>query len=111
MGMRIAVIGPGTGKKLEEYGFYPDICPEIFDAEHLGIALAEKTAPSERILLCRAEKGSPALTERLLQAGREFTDFALYSLRIDPEKRKMRSGWRRKRIICCLVAHPVLKHF
>ena len=25
MGMRIAVIGPGTGKKLEEYGFYPDI--------------------------------------------------------------------------------------
>lgn len=88
MGMRIAVIGPGTGKKLEEYGFYPDICPEIFDAEHLGIALAEKTAPSERILLCRAEKGSPALTERLLQAGREFTDFALYSLRIDPEKRK-----------------------
>ena len=87
MGMRIAVIGPGTGKKLEEYGFYPDVCPDTFDAEHLGITLAGKTAPCERILLCRAEKGSPALTERLSQAGRDFTDFALYSLRIDPEKR------------------------
>lgn len=87
MGMRIAVIGPGTGKKLEEYGFYPDACPDIFDAEHLGIMLAGKTAPFERILLCRAEKGSPALTERLSQAGRDFTDFALYSLRIDPDKR------------------------
>ena len=40
-----------------------------FDAEHLGIALAEKTAPSERILLCRAEKGSPALTERFVTSG------------------------------------------
>lgn len=87
MGMRIAVIGPGTGKKLEEYGFYPDACPDIFDAEHLGIMLAGTTAPCERILLCRAEKGSPALTERLSQAGRNFTDFALYSLRIDPDKR------------------------
>ena len=43
--MRIAVIGPGTKSRLEEYGFYADAMPSVYDADHLGhlvASLAEK---------------------------------------------------------------------
>ena len=81
VGKRIAVIGPGTEETLAEGGLIFDLMPEIHDASHLGAALAERMGPGERALLLRSELGSPALTQKLSEAGREYRDFALYELR------------------------------
>ena len=87
-GKRIAVIGPGTGETLAESGLIFDLMPEIHDASHLGAALAERMGPGERALLLRSELGSPALTQKLSGAGREYGDFALYELREKPGQRE-----------------------
>ena len=87
-GKRIAVIGPGTGETLAESGLIFDLMPEIHDASHLGAALAERMGPGERALLLRSELGSPALTQKLSGAGREYEDFALYELREKPGQRE-----------------------
>lgn len=87
-GKRIAVIGPGTGETLAESGLIFDLMPEIHDASHLGAALAERMGPDERALLLRSELGSPALTQKLSGAGREYEDFALYELREKPGQRE-----------------------
>ena len=86
-GKRIAVIGPGTGRALEQAGLFCDLMPDIHDAAHLGGLLAERMRPGERALLLRAEQGSPALTEELSRKGREFLDHALYGLQEDPDRR------------------------
>lgn len=60
---RFAVIGSGSEKELEKYGFYGDLMPEVYDGEHLGMALAavceeelakKDTEKSLRILIPRA---------------------------------------------------------
>lgn len=84
---KIAVIGPGTAERLAERGLYADLLPEVYDAAHLGKALAAEMRPGERALLCRAGEGSPLLPEELKKAGKLFTDFPLYRLEEDPEKR------------------------
>ena len=88
VGKRIAVIGPGTEETLAEGGLIFDLMPEIHDASHLGAALAERMGPGERALLLRSELGSPALTQKLSEAGREYRDFALYELREKPRQRE-----------------------
>lgn len=88
VGKRIAVIGPGTEERLAEGGLIFDLMPEIHDASHLGAALAERMGPGERALLLRSELGSPALTQKLSEAGREYRDFALYELREKPGQRE-----------------------
>lgn len=87
-GMRIAVIGPGTKSRLEEYGFYADAMPCVYDADHLGLLLASLAEKEEKILICRADKGSRELTRNLEQAGISYTDFPLYELEADREKRR-----------------------
>ena len=88
VGKRIAVIGPGTEETLAEGGLIFDLMPEIHDASHLGAALAERMGPGERALLLRSELGSPALTQKLSEAGREYRDFAVYELREKPGQRE-----------------------
>ena len=62
-GVKLAVIGSGTAKALGEHGIRADLMPEIYDAAHLGAALA--VAAKGKILIARAEEGSPELTEAL----------------------------------------------
>lgn len=64
-GMRIAVIGSGTEKELNGYGLYADLVPEVFDAEHLGMALGEECRGEEKILIPRASAGSRELNRYL----------------------------------------------
>ncbi len=87
-GMRIAVIGPGTKSRLEEYGFYADAMPSVYDAAHLGLLVSSLAEKEEKILICRADKGSRELTRNLEQAGISYTDFPLYELKADREKRR-----------------------
>ncbi len=62
---KFAVIGSGTRKELENHGFFADLVPDVFDALHLGKALAETCRDGDRILIPRALKGSPDLTAGL----------------------------------------------
>jgi len=77
--IKIAVLGAGTGKELEKYGFFADLMPEEYYAGDLGKALAKECTGTEKILLFRAAAGSGELTEALLQVpGVQVTDLAAY---------------------------------
>ena len=75
-GVKLAAIGPATGRALEAHGVTADLVPELCDAPHMGEALAK--AAAGRVLLLRAEEGSPALTDALAAAGAAFDDIAVY---------------------------------
>lgn len=90
---KIAVIGPGTGRELEKYGFYADYMPEVFDAAHLAEGLSEcirlekeegKTVG--RTVFLRASKGNPVLAHTFTKKGLDFEEFALYELNCDAER-------------------------
>lgn len=74
--VKLAAIGPATGKVLEARGLTADLIPEVYDAAHMGAALAK--AAKGKILLLRAEAGSPALTDALAAAGVAFYDIPVY---------------------------------
>lgn len=63
--LKIAVIGSGTARQLEQHGIYADLIPEEYSAAALGEALAKKAGKQDHILIARAEAGSPDLLERL----------------------------------------------
>ena len=75
-GVKLAAIGPATGKALEAHGLAPDLIPEVYDAAHMGKALAK--AAAGKLLLLRAEEGSPALTDALAKAGVACDDIPVY---------------------------------
>lgn len=55
-GIRIAAIGEGTRKILEDRGLLTDLMPEIYDGDCLGETLAKELKGGERILIPRAKK-------------------------------------------------------
>ena len=85
---RFAVIGSGSEKELEKYGFYGDLMPEVYDGEHLDMALAavceeelakKDTEKSLRILIPRAAIGNQELISALAQvSGLEVSDVPTY---------------------------------
>lgn len=85
-GIRIAVIGEGSAKKLRQYGIRHDFMPTIYDGETLGRELAQKIRMERsgesgwseepkspqtrvRVLIPRAAIGSRELVEELEKAG------------------------------------------
>lgn len=94
---KIAAIGEGTRKKLEERGLYVDLMPEIYDGDSLGEALALQCKKGDRILIPRAKKGNQNLVRLLQEAGAMVEDLPTYqtlyeqSLLID-EKKEFESG-------------------
>lgn len=76
--IRIAVIGEGTGKALEERGIYPDLMPQVYDGVSLGRALAGEDIRGKRILLPRAKRGNPELVPLLEEAGAAVDDISIY---------------------------------
>ena len=61
--LKFACIGPGTSRKLAEYGIYADFQPSVYTAGALGEELAGRLASEERVLILRAREGSGDLTE------------------------------------------------
>lgn len=74
--VKLAAIGPATGRALADRGLAADLVPEVYDAAHMGRALAG--AAQGRVLLLRAEEASSALTDALAEAGVPFDDLAVY---------------------------------
>lgn len=87
-GWKFAVIGTGTAAALERHGIYPAYQPMIYDVESLAAGLCEIAQPQERILILRAEQGSPVLNEMLDAAGLSYRDIKLYDIAVDAEKRR-----------------------
>ncbi len=75
-GIRIAVMGNGTGRELERHGLYPDLVPEIYDGEHLGRALAGAVQPGACVLIPRAAAGNRALIDALSR--QDVDDIPIY---------------------------------
>ena len=77
--VKIAVIGSGTGRRLELHGIYADLMPEEYSAAALGDALAQRADRHDRILIARAEAGSPDLLTRLQKdVHHDVDDIAIY---------------------------------
>ena len=62
---KIAAIGKGTKKALEERGLFVDLMPEVFDGQSLGKALCEACSGNEKILLPRAKIGGKEIIQEL----------------------------------------------
>lgn len=76
---RLAAIGQGTQKELEDRGLVCGLMPEIYDAAHLGILLGETCKSQEHILIARAAKGSPQLILEIeKRTTASITDLAIY---------------------------------
>lgn len=63
--VKIAAIGKGTQKALEERGLFPDLIPQVYDGETLGRELCHLCASGEHILIPRAAMGNQEITKAL----------------------------------------------
>ena len=77
-GVRLAVIGPGTARALQEHGIRADFMPESYVAEALAAGLAPQLSTGDRVLLPRAEGGRSVLIEELQKAGASVDEVLLY---------------------------------
>ena len=77
--VKLAAIGKGTKKALEERGLFVDLMPETFDGTSLGKALCETCEGEERILIPRAKIGNHEILEELQKKpGLQISDIATY---------------------------------
>lgn len=89
--VKLAAIGSATGRALEAHGLTADLIPAVYDAAHMGEALAE--AAVGKVLLLRAEEGSAALTDALARAGAAYDDVAVYRTIYDnPRSQELREA-------------------
>ncbi len=79
--LRFAVIGKETAKILEDHGIYADIVPKKFSSEFLAEAIIKNKKLNENLLLLRAEKSSPVLTDILLQNKISFKEVKIYDVK------------------------------
>ncbi len=75
--IKLAVIGAGTGRALRRYGLRADLIPETYDGAHLGQALCEKK-PAGKVLILRAQLGTPVLTDALDASSICYDDIRCY---------------------------------
>lgn len=86
---RIAVMGAGTRKELENWGCYADLVPEQSCSESLAKALCTHAEPDEAICLFRAEEASDVLTKRLREKQYRVVDIPTYRTEIMWKKREL----------------------
>lgn len=78
--IKFATIGSGTAKELEKYRIHSEIMPEDYTSEAFGTLLSETLSKDDRLLILRAEKGSPVLTKKLKEGNIDFTDIRTYDV-------------------------------
>ena len=86
---RIAVMGAGTRRELENWGCYADLLPEQSCSESLAKALCENVQYDEEICLFRAEEASDVLTKRLREKQYRVVDIPTYRTEIMWKKREL----------------------
>ena len=76
--LKVAAIGQGTAKTLEQRGILADLIPEVYDGDSLGEALAQGLDGGENILIPRASKGNANLVKILMERGAQVDDIPTY---------------------------------
>lgn len=81
---KIAAIGKGTKRELEERGIYPDLMPEVFDGASLGKKMAECCEENSHILIPRAAIGNTEIIRELsVRKDLVVDDVAAYETRYE----------------------------
>lgn len=78
-----AVIGEGTGNKLQEYGYVADFMPSVFSGECFGDELSKILHKEDWVYLPRAVGGSKELINRFLHKTDHVVDMGIYDLRLN----------------------------
>ena len=78
--VRFAVVGSGTKKALETYGFYADYMPKQFTTEALAKGLTDVVKPGEHLLLPRALQASEELVLVLQKKSVTITEIPFYDV-------------------------------
>ncbi len=87
-GKRIAVIGPGTARVLEENGIYADYTPKIYDTAHLAKGLAQRlNKEKSSTIFLRAKQGSKELPQIFAENNLAYCEYPLYELVVCEQKR------------------------
>lgn len=77
-GIKVAVLGEGTKKSLEEYGIFADFMPKVYDGDSLGLELSKRCKPYEKVFIPRAKEGNQQLVKYLTDANIEVFDIPTY---------------------------------
>lgn len=85
-----AVLGEGTGKKLEEYGYYADFMPQKSSGESCGEGLAEIMSDEDIVYIPRATKGSQELVSLLSKKAKEVVDMTIYELELEYDPNQLK---------------------
>lgn len=75
--LKLAAIGPGTARALQDRGFIADLVPEKFRSEDLAEALRPHV-PGKRVLLARADRGRTVLKDELDSIASEVIQVPVY---------------------------------
>lgn len=65
--VKIAAIGTGTQKELNERGLLVDYLPKVYDGSQLGMLLCREAPQNAKILLPRAKEGNPQVVKEILK--------------------------------------------
>ena len=84
--IKFAVIGSGTAAVLEKYGIFADCIPNVYTTRELGILLAKTVKSGEKVLILRAENGSPELTRILADNNIDFDDVKTYDIQLEKKQ-------------------------
>jgi uroporphyrinogen III methyltransferase/synthase len=92
--VKIAAIGPKTGKALAAQGIRVDFLPDEFVNEAVADGLVARTSAGDRVLLFRAQEGRDVVPDALRAAGRFCDDVAAYATRpIDDPDYRVKLGY------------------
>jgi uroporphyrinogen III methyltransferase/synthase len=80
---RFGVIGPSTGEALQNYGVFPDLCPEQYTSQALALAMCQAPEAIPNVFLFRSRQGT-AILPALLSARYQVEDIPLYDLSAEP---------------------------
>lgn len=84
---RFAVIGSATGKALEEYGFFPDVCPKEYTSTVLAEDLILRVGEGETVYLFSSKQGTDLLTKRLEENKIPYRRTDIYDTRFQCEEK------------------------
>ncbi len=85
--VKLAAIGSATAKSLAGRGLTADLLPSAYKAEELAQALADKIAPSDKILIARAKVAREVLPESLRKIGADVNVVTAYETTADCENK------------------------
>lgn len=83
---KFAVIGPGTGEALWQYGIRPDYMPGLYTVEELAEGTARLVCSGGKLLALRAREGAAALTAVWEKSRVPYEDLGIYETVTDFEE-------------------------